>query len=464
MREQRTTGWLPPGGPPGPHPLVTCVAAVEEALAVDDSVDCWGLSDHEVADLVGRVHRAASALEAVRLRLVAEADRRTLSTAPGLPATSTAGWLSASLRMDRRTAGSQVRLATELDTRFALVRRRLAEGRVDLDQARVIVAALARLVTTGASPVQCADAEAWLLDQAEIFGPEDLRVLGRRVFEVIDPDAADAVEGRLLEDEERRARARVRMWIRRVGDGCTRGGFQLPDAQADMLRTALDALVSPRRPGIGGPDVAAEPLSDPGLEGRPLPYDQRLGQAFCELVEHLPVDALPQSGRSTPSLTVVIDVDALVSGLGAATLSSGSRLSAAQARRLACNAGLVPLVLGGGSVPLDLGREQRFHTAHQRTVLGALQEGCVADGCDRAPAWCEVHHPTPWSEGGCTDATGPQAGVLLCGRHHHLVHSGGWTVVHAADHVPELVPPAGIDPLRRPVRHRRFRRRRRPET
>ncbi len=460
MREQRTTGWLPPGGPPGPHPLITCMEALEQALPVDDSVGCWGLSDREVTDLIGRVHRAAAALEALRLRLVAEADRRTLSTGPGLPATSTAGWLSAALRMDRRTAGSQVRLATELDARFGLVRRRLAEGRVDLDQARVIVSALARLAATGASPVQCADAEAWLLDQAETFGPEDLRVLGRRVFEVIDPDAADAVEGRLLEDEERRARARARMWIRRVGDGCTRGGFQLPDAQADMLRAALDALISPRRPSIAVPDGRAEPLDDSGLEGRRLPYDQRLGQAFCELVEHLPVDALPQSGRSTPTLTVVIDVDALESGLGAATLSSGSRMSAAEARRLACNAGLVPLVLGGASVPLDLGREQRFHTAHQRAALGALQRGCVADGCDRGPSWCELHHPTPWSEGGRTNATGPEAGVLLCARHHHLVHSGGWTVVHAADNVPELVPPTRIDPLRRPVRHRRFRRRR----
>jgi hypothetical protein len=71
--------------------------------------------------------------------------------------------------------------------------------------------------------------------------------LGRRLFEVIDPERADEHEGRLLEAEEARARALTWLRMRPVGDGTTRGSFRLPDAQADMLRTVLEGYASPRR-------------------------------------------------------------------------------------------------------------------------------------------------------------------------------------------------------------------------
>ncbi|MDQ3663929.1 MAG: HNH endonuclease, partial [Actinomycetota bacterium] len=258
--------------------------------------------------------------------------------------------------------------------------------------------------------------------------------------------------------EEARARAKARMWMRPDGDGSTHGGFCIPDAQAEMLQTALNALLSPRRrtDGLanGAESTTVAAGVDPDLAGRRLPYEQRLGLALCELIEHLPLDKLPQAGRSTPGVVVEIDYQTLLTGLGAATLSSGGRISASEVRRLACNSGLLPMVFSGESVVLDLGRSERLFSWHQRIALGKTQGGCVADGCDRPPAWCEAHHCVAWSDGGRTDLAN---GVLLCGRHHHLVHSGGWVVEVADDGVPELVPPARVDPLRRPVRHRRFR-------
>jgi len=132
-------------------------------------------------------------------------------------------------------------------------------------------------------------------------------------------------------------------------------------------------------------------------------------------------------------------------------------MSAAQARRLACNAGIVPMVLGGDSVPLDLGRTERFFSWHQRLALAHAQGRCVADGCDRPPAWCEAHHLHGWTaEHGHTDLAD---GVLLCGFHHHLVHDTDWDIRLADDGTPEMIPPAAVDPHRRPIRHRRFRRR-----
>ena len=453
VAERGSGGWVPPGGP-GEHPVQACIDGLERALGEVGDGCCWGLSDAELADLVGRVHKVDSALAALRMRLVAEANRRDLGAlaGTGVAATSTAAWLAAGQGLTRREAGRQVRLAIDLDTRFEWVRAALAAGRLSVEQAQVIVTALDRLPGC-VSDEQRLDAEGWLVEQADIFGPDELRVLGRRLFEVIDPDAADAEEGRLLEAEERAARAKSRLWMQRLGDGCTRGGFSLPDAQADMLKVALDALMSPRR---RHPDNGSEPLVDPDLDQTPLRYDQRLGHAFGELIEHLPVDRLPNSGRSTPRVVVEIGLQWLIHGLGAGTLSTGTRISAAQARRLACNSGLLPMVLGGDSVLLDLGREQRLFDHHQRIALARTQHGCIADGCDRPPAWCEAHHSTPWSTGGRTDLANA---VLLCGWHHHLVHDTGWTTRLAPDGTPELIPPANIDPTRTPIRHRRFRRR-----
>ena len=204
-------GWLPPGGPFGEHPVAVCVAALEAALGAVGDGCCWGLSDAGVVDLLARTHTVSSAVEAVRLRLVAEADRR--ETATGAVATSTAAWLAATERISRREAARQVRLAADLDTRFDQVRAGLADGRLNAEQVQVIVAALRRLPTdVGAE--QRAVAEGWLVQQAASFGPDDLARLGRRVFEVIAPQAADEREGRLLEAEEARARPRP-------GCGCT---------------------------------------------------------------------------------------------------------------------------------------------------------------------------------------------------------------------------------------------------
>jgi hypothetical protein len=93
--------------------------------------------------------------------------------------------------------------------------------------------------------------------------------------------------------------------------------------------------------------------------------------------------------------------------------------SAGQLRRWSCNAGILPAVLGGCSVPLDLGTKNRYFSPGQRIALGIRDQGCTTLGCDRPPGWCESHHDDLWSQGGPTDLTN---GRLLCPRHHHLAH------------------------------------------
>jgi hypothetical protein len=151
---------------------------------------------------------------------------------------------------------------------------------------------------------------------------------------------------------------------------------------------------------------------------------ERLGQAFCQLLERVPADWLPTAGGVSSTVVVLIDYDRLLSGLGAARLDTGETISASLARRLACEAGIIPTVyrrvLGGGSVVLDMGRRTRLHTEHQRIAMSIEQGGCTAAGCDRPPGWCEAHHDLPWSHGGDTSVNN---GRLLCAHHHHTAHN-----------------------------------------
>jgi hypothetical protein len=139
--------------------------------------------------------------------------------------------------------------------------------------------------------------------------------------------------------------------------------------------------------------------------------------AFVELLEHLPTDHL--TGKVAATVVVTLDYDKLRAAIGAAHLDTGTELSASEVRRLACNAGIVPTVLGGASLPLDVGRSKRLYTEAQRVALATAYHECAAEACDRPMAWCEVHHEDPWSNDGPTDLA---LAVPLCWWHHRRLH------------------------------------------
>jgi hypothetical protein len=98
----------------------------------------------------------------------------------------------------------------------------------------------------------------------------------------------------------------------------------------------------------------------------------------------------------------------------------GVAITAGEARRLACNAGLIPAVLGGPSEPLDLGRLRRLHSRTQRRAYNLMFDTCAIAGCERPFAWCEIHHQRlGWAQGGPTDLDN---GLPLCGHHHRRAH------------------------------------------
>ncbi|HEX4978267.1 MAG TPA: HNH endonuclease signature motif containing protein, partial [Nocardioides sp.] len=78
---------------------------------------------------------------------------------------------------------------------------------------------------------------------------------------------------------------------------------------------------------------------------------------------------------------------------------------------------IIPMVLGGESMPLDLGRERRLFSKHQKIALDHQYQGCAAETCDLPPSRVEYHHTNPWHQGGRTDLA---HGLPLCPPHHHM--------------------------------------------
>jgi hypothetical protein len=387
--------------------VVRFTASLSGALDRLTHVPMWSMTPAEQREALVDLRRQQSRLKELELRVLVQADRDDVGADSG--AVSTPAWLAHATKTTTASCHRDLHLAAELDDRFAATRAALAAGAIDVEKARIITGAVGSLSEEcdDLPPGTGARAEAHMIDQAMVFDAPTLGKLGKRLFEVVCPEAADSVEGRKLEKEEAEARALARFSVRDNGDGSSEGRFRLPTLHAHLLKKALEALTSPRRIGEG--------RIDPG-SGKKLPHSTLLGQGLMELLEkHL--SELPSVNGSPFTLVVTIGVDALMSGLGVAVLDTGHRISAGEARRLACTAGILPMVLNGDSMPLDLGRERRIFDRYQKIAINHRYNGCAAHNCDRPPAWVEFHHEDPWSQGGATDA---KNGISFCPPHHRM--------------------------------------------
>jgi len=383
------------------HPTLRCVDDLERSLKDIAGVAVEFMSTADKREALLRSGAVLAQLESLRLRLVAASG----DVADDDGCRDVATWLALNSHTDRSANARFERLAHSLDTRWPLVARALAEGAVHLDQAEVIVRSLEALPVEVPTDVLSL-AESQLIAEAEQFGPRLLRVLGRRILEVVAPELGEDVERRLLEAEERAARRTTSLVTHRCGDGSTLIRIKVPDASADRLLTYVDAFASPRQTGA--------------MTDATTSHDERLGKAFCSLLEALDPQRLPQHGGDGTSVVVVIDLASLRDGLGVASLGTETVITAGEARRLACAARIIPAVLGGDSEVLDLGRGSRLFSPAQRRALRLRDRVCRAQGCDVPAAWCEAHHfGRLWAEGGKTDLAD---GKLLCSWHHHRAH------------------------------------------
>ncbi|MFC5729071.1 MULTISPECIES: HNH endonuclease signature motif containing protein [Nocardioides] len=400
------------------HPLVDAAASIHAALDESDGFDPDYLSTADKQAYLRALLRASHRIQARIMRTLAGGD----DVAEGTGARSAAHWIAWEEHVHPGRLVADASLARRLRDCYPATWAALAQGRISVEHARVVVEALDALPdqipgcsTFESRTALVTRAEEHLVAQAQLFTPRELKVLGRRILEAVAPDAADAVEQALLDKEERQALRETFLELGRRGDGTTQLRGRIPDFEADILRKAFAALTSPRR------GDATHSQSPDGLTS-----SERRGRAFCTLIRALPVDGLPTHGGSPVQIVVTIDNDKLRSGVGAATLDTGERMSATAVRRLACQHSLLPAVLDGAGAVLDLGRAKRFFGPAQRKAHLLTHQTCQAEACDIPAAWCEAHHRRgAWTDGGTTDRADL---ALLCAFHHHLAHDRGWGV------------------------------------
>jgi hypothetical protein len=441
------------GGAPAFGPLAAWASlATASQVVVGSASRAWELGDRDLLDVLVAHQVAVAQQDAARLAIIRELDARGIAAQDG--ATSTAAFLAHRLLVDGARAASDVRAARALDpagdqppapgaptpsrTRpdvvLAATGRDLAAGDITRAHAEVIT----RLVRSLPAPADHtrrddlrARAEAFLLEHARKFCPSDLRRLARHLRHLVDPDGALG--------DERQAERTATFWMRpdAEGPGLRFGG--LTDAVIGaQLRTFIEAHSGPR------PDThpdTGEPTSDRRTA------DQRRGEAFAHLVRTATGADQSTSGGTGVQLIITTSLQTLLARLGqkglpCAETETGQPLSAATARRLACDAGLIPTVLGSHSEPLDVGRATRTIPPAIRRALILRDGGCAFPGCTRPPRWTDAHHITHWADGGPTKLTNL---VLLCGHHHDTIHHTPWTVRITHGH-PVFHPPNTREP------------------
>ena len=422
-------------------------AAVAELASVA-SQTCWQETDQALLAGLVELGRLTHAQDAALHRLVREVDRRGTATGTGAP--STAAWLRERLHLHPGAAKRLVTTARGLhdDPSGALVHHTgpddgndvgavagrpvlaavFEAGTISGEHAAVAVRVLAELPAE-VEPDVVAEAEQYLATEAARRDPAQLARLGRHLTHVLDPDAGDTL------DDEPKPADRQHLGIRARRDGSADLHGRLSPETTAALLAQLQPLAGPRPTVDGNRDLRTP--------------DQRTADALAELLRRHSADgrgATSHGARATISVMMCLETLQKCLGAPAATLGWAGPVSAETARRLACDARIIPVLLGSSGEPLDVGRASYPVTQGIWRALVARDGGCAFDTCARPAEWTEAHHLKHWADGGDTSTSNC---ALFCDHHHRVVHHGGWTA-HLSGGVVHVTPPPWIDPDQTP--------------
>lgn len=408
------------------HRLLTEAVAALRAAAGPDATADERLSVLTLCE--GGVRR----LDQVTVATVAALDREGSFTErgyrnPALALADLLNWDRADAR--RRTlAAEHVHPRTALDgapqpPALPATAERFADGRIGLRHVHVIATVLGSHAARRIHPDRLALAEAEIAEHATVYNPGELHTWATRLIEALDDDGPEP------DDTPPPQINTLTVVANRTGSGGRiRGRFD-DAALFDAIATAVDALAAPR-----------DNLDERSPEQRQA---EALSEICARALDH---GDLPETGGRRPVISVLIGLEDLQRRARAAVLDFGGQITPESLRMLACDAGVVPIVMNGQGQPLDVGRIKRTVPDGLRRAITARDRGCAHPGCNRPPSWCEVHHIRPWEADGETSLDNC---VMLCRVHHRLLHHSEW-IVRIRDGLPEFVPPRWIDPMQRP--------------
>jgi hypothetical protein len=149
---------------------------------------------------------------------------------------------------------------------------------------------------------------------------------------------------------------------------------------------------------------------------------------------------LASGGGSQAQIQVTSTIETLLglAGAPAAEMEFSLPVSSTTVERLACDSSIARILLDSESTVIDVGRSKRVVSESARRALTARDGHCRWPGCDRPASWSAAHHVVHWIHGGTTDLDNL---VLLCHRHHWMVHEGNWQIVRGDDGRMLTIPP-----------------------
>ncbi len=385
---------------------------VVELLGEVDESDILGLGDEDLVAALDGIGRARRSIGRVGVLIAGRVERSTegvvgesipyrkgerdaaalVALTARVPLAEARAWCTVGTRVLARRSF----LGERLESEFAATMLALGDGTVS-------VAAALRITDAVAESARVLDKdrrdrlETELIVHARHLTDRDLARLCRTVPDMIAPDDAEFREERL--------RRRAGLTISRAGDGLVKWTVVMDAEAAGFLTAALDARTAPRR----SPTFAEAECSQPELFADATDDDDRNpGRKRLDALVSLARDSLGrdngQVAGSAVTMVVTVGLDELRTGIGSATIDAVDEpISAKTARRLACDAKIVPMVLGGRGEPLELGRAARLFSEPQRRLIARRDGGCSWPGCGAPPGWCEIGHVTPWARGGPTD-------------------------------------------------------------
>ncbi|POH62507.1 hypothetical protein C3B61_16800 [Cryobacterium zongtaii] len=476
--------------------------AARTVMAVMDSIDVNALSDPEVVALTQMVERTGRPVDAARVATATVVGYRSRT---GLGSESLAWRLGASHptdllirltgmsgpEMKRRVAlGEKVapRMlgGLVLEPEFPFVAAALAAGEIGLDAAENIVKGLADYKVHGrfdADQANVDGGEAALVESAtgSVFartpGPGDtaddavcagpVRRLGAsagftfpadRIREmaatwqaVLNPDGA-APTAEILEAKSTFSFGKLSQGLHPLRGGVTP---ELKGIMQNLFNTFQSARSAPAFPSA---DEQKRIEAGELVPGEIL--DERDGgQKRADILRGILVQVAqdprtPTMGGMPPTVMVHVNATDLINGVGVGWIDGvEGPVSMKTINQMVDNGGFRPIFFGGTGAVLALGDKVRCFTPLQRKAITARDGGCIIPGCTCPPQWTEVHHVTPWQNGGPTNVSN---GVLLCWYHHHNIDTSGWHIRMVLG-MPEVKAPRWIDPTatwRKPPQHR----------
>lgn len=307
------------------------------------------------------------------------------------------------------------------------------------------------------------------LDRATTTPPGQLKRATQTILQEVAPEAAPSPgdeAARIAAQRSRAVKDRLLIWGS-DGDGSTWFRGQLPDLEAQQLIGTLQAF---GEKGRRAEHDEAQALRDKRAEGtitdsrylaarlelesrETRSTAQRMADALIDMVtEMASLDKVPAAGGQTPRLVVALNYDKLhdaLAGKIAAGVVNGATgeipVDAGSLRRMCCETGILPVVLGGESQVMDMGQERRLVTGAIRRALEVRDGGCIHPGCTVPVTLCQAHHIVPWWREGPTSLENL---ALLCRHHHALVepdryHSRDqWRIIVDPDtKIPRMLPP-----------------------